>query len=84
MGLPILSVEWLYKFTNKLAFISFANFSWAKVMFWSECIYLFINWFVCMHACMLPTFHKNYWTELHKIFRDDLSSSEDQSIRFWE
>ena len=26
----------------------------------------------------------NYWTELHEIFRDDLSSSKDQSIRFWE
>ena len=27
---------------------------------------------------------KNYWTELHEIFRDDLSSSKDQSVRFWE
>ena len=27
---------------------------------------------------------KNYWTELHKIFRDNLSSSKEQSIRFWE
>ena len=27
---------------------------------------------------------KNYWTELHEIFRDDLSSYKDQSIRFWE
>ena len=27
---------------------------------------------------------KNYWTELHEIFRDDLSSSKNQSIRFWE
>ena len=27
---------------------------------------------------------KNYWTELHEIFRDDLTSSKDQSIRFWE
>ena len=27
---------------------------------------------------------KNYWTELHEIFRDDLSSSKDQSIRFCE
>ena len=26
---------------------------------------------------------KNYWTELHEIFRDDLSSSKDQLIRFW-
>ena len=26
---------------------------------------------------------KNYWTELHEIFRDDLPSSKDQSIRFW-
>ena len=25
---------------------------------------------------------KNYWTELHEIFRDDLSSSKDQLIRF--
>ena len=25
---------------------------------------------------------KNYWTELHEIFRDDLSSSKDKSIRF--
>ena len=51
-----------------------------KVMFWSACIYLL----VCMYVCMLPTFLKNYWTELHEIFRDDLSSSKDQSIRFWE
>ena len=27
---------------------------------------------------------KNYRTELHEIFRDDLSSSKDQSIRFWK
>ena len=27
---------------------------------------------------------KNYWTELRENFRDDLSSSKDQSIRFWE
>ena len=27
---------------------------------------------------------KNCLTELHEIFRDDLSSSKDQSIRFWE
>ena len=27
---------------------------------------------------------KNYWTELHEISRDDLSSSKDQSIRFWD
>ena len=27
---------------------------------------------------------KNYWTTLHEIFRGDLSSSKDQSIRFWE
>ena len=26
---------------------------------------------------------KNYWTELHEIFRDDLSSSKDHLIRFW-
>ena len=39
---------------------------------------------VCMYVCMLPTFLKNYWTELHEIFRGDLSSSKDQSIRFWE
>ena len=85
----------------------------AKVMFWSACIYLFIS----LYVCMLPTFLKNYWTELHEIFiqgpidfilgairskvkvmkrsknywtelhenfRDDLSSSKDQSFRFWE
>ena len=33
---------------------------------------------------MLPTFLKIYWTELIEIFRDDLSSPKDQSIRFWE
>ena len=27
---------------------------------------------------------KNYFTELDEIFRDDLSSSKDQLIRFWE
>ena len=43
-------------------------------------VYLFIG----LYVCMLPTFLKNYWTELHEIFRDDLSSSKDQSIRFWE
>ena len=25
---------------------------------------------------------KNYWTELHEMFRDELSSSKDQLIRF--
>ena len=28
---------------------------------------------VCVYVCMLPTFLKNYWNELHEIFRDDLS-----------
>ena len=27
---------------------------------------------------------KNYWTKLHEIFRNDLSSSKDQLVRFWE
>ena len=27
---------------------------------------------------------KNYWAELHENFRDDLSSSKDHSISFWE
>ena len=27
---------------------------------------------------------KNYWAELHEIFRDDLSPSKDQSIKVWE
>ena len=45
-------------------------------MFWA--VYLL----VCMYVCMSPTFLKNYWTELHEIFRDDLSSSKDQSIRY--
>ena len=27
---------------------------------------------------------KNYWTKLHEIFRDYISSSKDQLIRFWE
>ena len=67
-----------------MCLISFANFSWTKVMFWSACIYLFIYLLVCMYVCLLPTFLKNYWTKLHEIFRDHLSSSKDQSIRFWE
>ena len=46
------------------------------------CMYVYM--YVCMYVCMLPTFLKNYWTELHEIFKDDLSSSKDQSIRFWE
>ena len=49
-------------------------------MFWSACIYLLIYWYICM----LSTFLKNNWTELHEIFRDELSSSQDQSIKFWE
>ena len=44
--------------------------------------------FVCnspvIFVCNTPVFLKNYLTELHEIFRDDLSSSKDQSIRFWE
>ena len=32
---------------------------------------------VCMYVCMLPTFLKNYCTELHEIFRDDLSTFKD-------
>ena len=39
---------------------------------------------VCMYLCMLPTLLKNTWTELHEIFRGDLSSSKDQLTRFWE
>ena len=38
--------------------------------------------FIGLYVCMLPTFLKNYCTELHEIFRDDLSSSKDQLIRF--
>ena len=45
---------------------------------------MYICMYVCMLVCMLPTFLKNYWTELHEIFRDDLSSSKDQSITSWE
>ena len=40
--------------------------------------------FIGLYVCVLPTSLKNYWTELHEINRDDLSSSKDQSIRFWE
>ena len=54
-----------------------------KVMFWAAWIYLFIYWFVYT-VCILTTFLKNYWTELHEIFRNDLSSSKDQSFKFWE
>ena len=50
--------------------------------------YVFLRGFfllVCMYVCMHVTnFSQNYWTELYEIFRDDLSSSKDQSIRFWE
>ena len=45
---------------------------------------VYIYYFVGLCVCMLPNFPKNYRTELHEIFRDDLSSSKDQSIRFWE
>ena len=45
---------------------------------------VFIGLYESMYVCMLPTFLKNYLAELHEIFRDDLSSSKDQSIRFWE
>ena len=31
----------------------------------------------------VTNFSQNYWTKLHEIFRDDLSSSKDQLIRFW-
>ena len=41
-------------------------------------------WFIGLYVCMVSTFLKNYWTELHEIFRDDLSSAKDQLIRFWE
>ena len=37
-----------------------------------------------LYVCMLPTFLKNYWTELNEIFRDELLSSKDQLIKFWE
>ena len=39
--------------------------------------------FIGLYVCMLPTFLKNYWIELHEIFGHDLSSSKDQSSRFW-
>ena len=41
-------------------------------------------WLFGVYVCMLPTFLKNYRTELHEIFRDDLASPKDQSNRFWE
>ena len=54
---------------------------WWQMWRWRRYV---LYWVVCMYVCMLPTFFKNYWTELHEIFRDDLSSSNDQLIRFWE
>ena len=47
-------------------------------------IYLLVCMYVCIYVCMLSTFLKSYWTKLHEIFRDDVSSSKDQSFRFWE
>ena len=44
---------------------------------------LFIYWYVCMDV-FYQLFSKTTWTELLEIFRGDLSSSKDQSIRFWE
>ena len=38
---------------------------------------------VCMYVCY-QLFSKTSWTELREIFRDDLSSSKDQLIKFWE
>ena len=32
----------------------------------------------------VTTLLKNYWTEMHEIFKDDLPSFKDQYIRFWE
>ena len=40
-------------------------------------------WFIGLYVCMLPTYLKNCWTKLYEIIRNDLSSSKDQSIRFW-
>ena len=39
--------------------------------------------FVC-NSPVISLFLKNYFTKLHEIFRDDLSTSKNQSIRFGE
>ena len=54
----------------------------AKVMFWSACIYLLVCLYACVYVCMLPTFLKNYRTELHEILRDDLSLSRTNRLDF--
>ena len=54
---------------------------WWQMWCWQKYV---LYWVVCMYVCMSPTFLKNYWTELHEILRDDLPSSKDQSITFWE
>jgi len=37
---------------------------------------------VCLSVCLSATLHKNYWTDVHEIFREGWQQANDQ-IKFW-
>jgi len=39
--------------------------------------------FVCLFVCLWATLHKNFWTDLHKIFREGWQWASEQMIKFW-
>jgi len=38
---------------------------------------------VCLFVCLLATLCKNFWTNLHKIFREGRQWANEQVIKFW-
>jgi len=38
---------------------------------------------VCLSPCLLATLRKNFWTDLHEIFREGWQWVSEQMIKFW-
>jgi len=43
--------------------------------------YVFV--IVCLSVCLLATFHKNFQTDLHEIFREGWQWGKEEIIKFW-
>ena len=43
-------------------------------------LWLFV---VCLSVCLLATLHKNFWIDLHEIFRQGWQWASEQMIKFW-
>jgi len=38
---------------------------------------------VCQFICLLATLHKNFWMDLHEIFREGWQWNSEQMVKFW-